>query len=184
MSAPTTAQLVTAEDLWNLPNDRRRELVRGVIREMSPAGFDHGAIVVTLSTLLNAHVKQHRLGTVVGGETGFILARNPDLVRGVDVGFVRASRLPATGRPTKFWEGPPDLAVEVASPSDSLEEIEEKVDDYLNAGAAMVWVINPRRRTVAIHRAGVNPVILREQDTLDGQEVIQGFRCIISELFE
>jgi len=82
----TTTHSINAEELWQLPQNQRRELVRGEIRNMSPTGFDHGAIVVNLSASLAAHIKLHKLGVVVGGETGFVLARNPDTVHGVDVG--------------------------------------------------------------------------------------------------
>jgi Uma2 family endonuclease len=167
-----------------MPGYGRRELVRGMLRDFPLAGFEHGAIVATTATLLFIHVRQHGLGTVVSGHVGFILARSPDVVRGADVAFVCAARLKGSGRCVGYWDGPPDLAVEVASPSDSIEEIEEKLDDYLNAGTPMVWVINPRRRTVSVHRAGANPVILREHDALDGQEIVEGFRCMVSQLFE
>jgi len=132
---------------------------------------------------LSGHVRAHRLGVVVGAETGFRLSRNPDTVRGVDVGFVRADRIPATGRPTTYWEGAPDLAVEVVSPSDTVEAVEEKVDDYISAGCAMVVVINPRRRTLTVHRGGRDPVVLRESDTFSGGDVVPGFQCPVAAVF-
>ncbi|HWE94698.1 MAG TPA: Uma2 family endonuclease [Tepidisphaeraceae bacterium] len=174
---------VTAEELWAMPGDERRELVRGEVRTMAPAGFDHGAITNNLAFLLTAFTRGKSLGQILGAETGFILARNPDVVRGPDVAFVQASRIPASGRPVKFWEGAPDLAVKVVSPSDTLEDVEEKVDDYLAAGTRMVWIVNPRRRTITVHRPGSNPVVLREADTLDGQDVLPGFHCGVHEAF-
>jgi Uma2 family endonuclease len=179
----TEARLITAEDLWNMGGDQRRELVRGELRMMAPAGSEHGAIIMNLAYLLASHVRQRGLGVVFGAETGFVLARSPDVVRGADVAFVRASRIPASGMPKKFWEGAPDLAVEVISPGDSLEEVEEKVDDYLNAGAPLVWVVNPRRRTITIHRPGRDPQVLRESDTLTGEDVIPGFQCEVRAAF-
>jgi hypothetical protein len=83
-----------------MPGDRRRELVRGEVREMAPSGFDHGAIINNFQRLLANHVFDQKLGVVVGGETGFRLSRNPDTVRGVDVGFVRADRVSKAGRPS------------------------------------------------------------------------------------
>ena len=150
---------------------------------MAPSGFDHGAIIHTFQLLLGTHVSARKLGVVVGAETGFRLARNPDTVRGVDAGFVRADRIPKTGRPTTYWEGAPDLAVEVLSPTDTVEAVEEKVDDYLAAGCPMVLVINPRRRTLTVHRPGRDPVVLREADTFDAGEVVPGFRCPVAAVF-
>ena len=179
----TQARPITVEDLWNMPGDERRELVRGELRTMAPAGSEHGAIIMNLAFALAAYVKQQKLGVVFGAETGFVLARDPDVVRGADVAFVQLSRIPATGLPKKFWEGAPDLAVEVVSPSDSLEAVEEKVDDYLNARTPLVWVVNPRRRTITVHRPGGDPKVLRETDTLTGEEVIPGFQCKVADAF-
>jgi Uma2 family endonuclease len=179
----TATRPITAEELWRMPGDRRRELVRGEVREMAPSGFDHGAIINNFQRLLANHVIDEKLGVVVGAETGFRLSRNPDTVRGVDVGFVRADRIPKSGRPTSYWEGAPDLAVEVLSPTDTVEEIEEKVDDYLTAGCPMVLVMNPRRRTLTVHRPGRDPVVLREADTFDADDVVPGFRCPVAAVF-
>ena len=171
----TGTKLVTAEELWAMPNNARRELVRGEVRTMAPAGFEHGAVIMNLAVPLGAHVKAHGLGVVLGAETGFVLKRNPDVVRGADVAFVQASRIPAGRLPVKFWEGAPDLAVEVVSPDDTLNEVEEKVEDYLDAGTRLVWVVDPRRKTVTVHRPGAQPVVLRAGDALDGADVVPGF---------
>lgn len=150
---------------------------------MAPAGFDHGAIIGRLQYLLARHVFEHELGIVAGAETGFRLSRRPDTVRGADVAFVRTERIPASGRPTGYFEGAPDLAVEVLSPTDTVEEIEEKVDDYLNGGCPLVWVVNPRRKTVTAYRADGDPKVYRENDTLDGGAVLPGFACRVGEVF-
>jgi Uma2 family endonuclease len=179
-----SSHLLTAEDLLKMPNDRRRELVRGELREMAPAGFDHGAVIGKLSYLLSQHVYGKGLGLILGAETGFKLERNPDTLRGADTAFVSAERVSMVGRPKGFWPGGPDLAVEVVSPGDTVEEVEEKVDDYLRAGTPLVWVINPRRRTVTIHRPDDNPVVLRENDTLTGGAVLPEFSCRVGDIFE
>lgn len=135
----TATQLLTAEDLWNMPdNGGHNELVRGELREMAPANFDHGGVTVNLTVALGYHVKKHKRGTVVAAETGFVLARSPDAVRAPDIAFVRKDRIPATGRPRKFWDGGPDLAVETLSPSETAAEVKAKVGDYLAAGTLAV----------------------------------------------
>jgi Uma2 family endonuclease len=179
----TEARLITAEDLWSMPGDQRRELVRGELRVMALSGFEHGAVIIKLSRLLAKYVDEHNLGMVLGAETGYVLARNPDVVRGADVSFVRTDRLPPPERAAKFFEGPPDLAVEVVSPGDSLNEVEEKTDDYLNAGTLLVWVVNPRRRTITVHRRGRDPQVLRESDHFEGEDVVPGFSCKVAEAF-
>jgi Uma2 family endonuclease len=166
-----------------MPNDRRRELIKGELRTMAPAGFEHGAVITNLAFLLAGHVKAKNLGLVLGAETGFVLSRNPDTVRGADIAFVSIARVPAGARPPGYFPGAPDLAVEVVSPGDTLSEVEDKVDDYLSAGTRLVWVVNPRRKTVTVHRPQAPPRLLGEADTLTGEDVVPDFRCGVAEIF-
>jgi Uma2 family endonuclease len=180
----SVSQLMTADELERLPDDgQRHELVRGELRTMPPAGFDHGAKVVNLTLPLAQHVRAQQLGVVAGAETGFVLARNPDTVRAPDIAFVRQERIPAAGNPRGFWDGAPDLAVEVVSPGDTFSEVEEKVDDWLAAGTRMVWVVNPRRRTVTVYRSRTVIAILTPNDVLDSQDFVPGFACRVADIF-
>lgn len=181
---PTPPIPVTAEDLWKMPDDGyRHELVKGILRKMPPAGFEHGIRSVKIGSLLHVHVEKHRLGCVCGAETGFTIARNPDTVRAPDAAFVRREAIEARGIVKGYWEGAPDLAVEVISPGDTYTEVAEKVEDWLTAGCAMVWVINPRRETVEVHRPGEESTVLSGADILEGGDVVEGFRCEVEELF-
>jgi Uma2 family endonuclease len=129
------------------------------------------------------HVERHKLGRVVGADTGFVLSRDPDTVRAPDAAFVRADRIPDP-RPVKFWEGAPDLAVEVLSPSDTVEEIESKMKEYFDAGTTEVIVISPKLRTVKVHRRDGTAVTLAAGDTLAGLESIPGFEVSVDAVFE
>jgi Uma2 family endonuclease len=174
---------VTADDLLRVPDDGYRyELVKGELRKMPPAGFEHGAIGINLSAPLAQHVKSVGLGVVCGAETGFILATDPDTVLAPDIGFVRQERIVASGRPRGFWRGAPDLAVEVLSPSDTVFETEEKVAAWLACGARAVWVVNPRSRTVTVQYPGTAARVLSEADVLDGGDVVPGFRIGVAEI--
>jgi Uma2 family endonuclease len=180
----TTLQRSTANELFEMPDDGfRYELVKGELRKMSPSGSEHGAIVVNVTLLLGQYVKANKLGVCFGAETGFKIGSDPDTVRAPDVAFVRSDRIPEMGIPKKFWQGAPDLAVEVLSPGDTYSEVEEKVEQWLDAGARTVWVINPRRRVVSIFRPMTDGMRLSEGDELDGGEVVPGFRCKVSEIF-
>ena len=111
---------VTAEDLLRMPDDgMRSELVKGGLREMPPAGSEHGAIAMNIGISLGSHVKVNGLGRVYTAETGFRLSSDPDTVRAPDAAFVSRERVEAAGRVTGFWPGPPDLAVEVVFPNDT-----------------------------------------------------------------
>lgn len=175
---------MTADDLWRLPSDgQRHELVRGELRTMAPAGGGHGAVAMRLGSRLCVHVERERLGVVLAAETGFFIQRNPDTVRAPDVAFIAQDRIPAGGVPVKFIPFAPDLAVEVVSPGDTLVEVEEKVQDWLDAGTKLVWVVNSKRRTVTIHRASADLRVLRENDSLNGEDVVPGFSMRVGELF-
>jgi len=175
---------MTAGELFRMPDDGYRyELVKGELKRMTPAGFDHGAIIVNLTAPLFQHVKAHRLGVVCGAETGFTLSTNPDTVLAPDIAFVRRDRIPASGRPRSYWNGAPDLAVEVLSPSDSRAEIDEKVTQWLSAGTCAVWVVHPKTETVTVHRREEPPQTLSRSETLDGGDLIAGFRLPVAEIF-
>jgi Uma2 family endonuclease len=181
----TTTQWVTADELLSLPRGRfRYELVRGELITMSPAGSEHGAVVVNVTLLLGRYVKAGRLGVVFGAETGYKLATDPDTVLAPDISFIRRERIPASGLPQGYWPGAPDLAVEVLSPSDRAQKVHEKVKGWLAAGVQVVWTVDPTRRTVVVHRSPTEGVTLHEQDELDGEAVVPGFRCRVAEIFD
>jgi Uma2 family endonuclease len=176
---------MTAEELFSLPDDGwRYELVRGELNRMPPAGIQHGYIASRLNQRLLAYVEAHNLGLVCTAEAGFRLARNPDTVRAPDVAFIARERIPAEGVPTGYWPGAPDLAVEIVSPSDRFDDVVEKVVEYLAAGTRLVWVIPPRTHTVMVYRATGEVQLLRGHEELQGEEVLPGFTCPVSALFE
>ena len=175
---------LTADDLARQPDDDSRyELVKGVLRKMPPAGFEHGICAAKIGSKLNVHVRTHQLGYVCGAETGFKIAQNPDTVRAPGAAFVRQASIERQGIVKGYWEGAPDLAIEVISPGDTYAEVAEKVQEWLTAGCRMVWVINPRRETVEVYRPNADFIILRGTDTLDGGDVIEGFRCHVQDIF-
>jgi Uma2 family endonuclease len=177
-------QAMTAQDLWQLPETGlRRELVRGEVIETMPPGGKHGAIAVILAMLLRLWTKQ-TAGGYVGVEAGYILTHDPDTVRGPDVSFVAATRIPPTGVPEGFWDLAPDLAVEVVSPSETAEEIREKIRDFLRAGTPLVWTIYPRTREVIVHTPDGIARTYTTHDTLAFPDRLPGFTCSVAELFE
>jgi Uma2 family endonuclease len=178
-----TARPVTADDLFALRDDGlRRELVRGEVREMAPAGGERGATTSLINAELHAFVRRHGLGRVFAAETGFLIARDPDTVRAPDCAFVRAERLVGPV-PKRFLPLEPDLAVEVVSPHDRPVDIVEKTTDWLGAGVRLVWVIDPGARTVTVHLPGVEPAVLRDGDVIEGSEVLPGFRMAVADLW-
>ncbi len=181
----TQTRLMTAAELERMPqNDMHVELVKGEIVKMTPAGHEHGEIAGALFAAIHSFVHQHKLGKVYAAETGFILSRNPDTVRAPDAAFVSAERAAEQKRREGFFDGAPDLAVEVVSPEDTAEEVQVKVLEYLRAGTKLVWVANPRTRTITAYRTLDKVRMLTLNDTLDGDDVLPGFAAAIKDVFE
>ncbi len=180
----TSTKYITAEELFQMPDDgQRHELIEGELTTTTPAGFEHGAIVAQLSSQLAGYVKQHGLGLVLGAETGFMLARNPDTVRAPDIAYVRRERIEAGGIPKTYYPGPPDLAVEVLSPGDTIAEVDRRVHDWLRFGTRLVWTVNPSGRNATVYRSESNVVLLTVADSLDGGDVVPGFSCRVADIF-
>jgi Uma2 family endonuclease len=177
------AELVTADELWQMGSQGDNfELVRGELYEMAPPGGTYGRTASRLDTRLANFVETHRLGEVMV-ESGYKLTSSPDTVRAPDVSFLSATRIPAGGLPEGYIDGPPDLAVEIVSPGDTASEIQNKVQDYLAAGARLVWVIYPAQRLVMVHYPDSTARTLRQTDMLSGELVLPGFTCQVEELF-
>ncbi len=182
--AATAANLMTAEELLAMPDDGYRyELVRGELRKMAPASFDHGVYASRIVETLLPHVRRNRLGEVPLTEPGFLLATNPDHVRVPDVAFVRQERVDTTHRPFVYFPGAPDLVVEVISAHDRYGDVADKIDEWLAAGAGLVLVVNPRNRTVQAHTA-TGMETLTVEDTLDGGDVAPGWSMPVADIFE
>ncbi|MGH7319954.1 MAG: Uma2 family endonuclease [Candidatus Rokuibacteriota bacterium] len=162
--------------------DVRRELVDGQVVEMTPVGGVHGSISGIVYRALAEHVDAHGGGKVLVGDVGFVLTlpADPERVRAPDVAFVSTGRLPEGRLPQGFIDGAPDLAVEVLSPSEKPVEVQQKVRDYLEAGARLVWVIAPEAKSATVYRPDGSARLLRESESLDGEDVLPGFTLALN----
>jgi Uma2 family endonuclease len=180
----TTTKLMTAEELFALPDDgfHKHELVRGELVTMVPPGLGHGNTASAFVQALGPFVRERNLGRIFI-ESGVVLERRPDTVRGPDVSFISADRLPPPEQRAKFFEGAPDLAIEVVSPGDTATELLEKVHEYLAAGCRLVWVADPKTRTVTAYRPDGSAHVYRDADTLSGEDVLPGLSVPVRQLF-
>ncbi|MEM6459590.1 MAG: Uma2 family endonuclease [Planctomycetota bacterium] len=169
--------------LGQMPDNVRWDLREGELRIMSPAGEEHGEIAMLMGEFISHHVRTRGLGKAYAAETGYILAREPDTVLAPDVSFIRSERLAERPRNRGLIVGPPDLAVEVVSPSDSKPKVMQKADDWLTAGTQAVWLVWPDTRTVTVLRPDHDQLTLSERETLEGDPVVPGFRLELAELF-
>ena len=180
----TTEKLLTAEEFEQLPDDGKRyELIDGELRQMAPTVNWHGEVESKLVVRVGSHVEAHRLGIVSCGETLYIVRRNPDRVRAADIAFIRQERVPPLEARQHVMEVIPDLVVEILSKHDTVAEIHDKIEDWLNAGVQMLWIVDPFRRTVTIYQPGCDPTILGEHGFLEGDPVVAGFRCPMADIF-
>lgn len=161
--------------------EKEYEIVDGVPKEKEMAGARHGGISTRLLIRLGSYVEANRLGGVYGPDTMFQIGANDRLP---DVSFVAATRIPATGEPEGKWLLAPDLAVEIISPNDLFEQVLSKVREYFSAGVRQVWVISPEHRTLFLYDGPNDLVLLAEDRELVSEELLPGFRCKVSELFQ
>jgi Uma2 family endonuclease len=177
-----TDRLVTALEFSQHPEWGRCELRRGRVIPLSPPKRKHGILVARLAARLSTFVEARKLGAVVA-ESGMLTARGPDSVRGPDVSFISTARLAKSDETHGYSDVPPELCIEVVSPSDTWSELSEKVGEYLAAGVDVVWVVDPQLGQVHVYAKGQPPRILKGQDVLDGGTVLPGFTLALSDLF-
>jgi Uma2 family endonuclease len=182
--SPQDRKIWTAEDLLTMADDENRyELVRGELTMMVPAGARHGRLTMRLGRAVGNFVEEHSLGEVYAAETGFQLESEPLTIRAPDVAFVRQERIPSAGVPEGFWAAAPDLVIEVISPSEGAQQVHEKVADYMRAGTHLLWVVYPATQTVMEYRPPMEARRLTAEDSLDGGDVVPGFRYPLEKLF-
>jgi Uma2 family endonuclease len=176
---------ITADEFIRLPDPpdgSKQELVRGEVITMPPPGFQHGLRQLRVAGLLDRFATPSRLGRVTV-ESGVITERDPDSVRGPDVAFWSANRLPFELEPKGYPDVAPDLCVEILSPGQSWRKLREKLEEYFTRGVRMVWIVDPEDRTVRVYRDPNEGRILHETATLSGEDVLPGFSCRVAELF-
>jgi len=178
---------MTAEEFFDFvhqPENANKwlELVRGEVIELPPPMKPHGVVCGNSAWLLGSYVRQRRKGYVTTNDSGVILERDPDTVRGPDVALYEDAQKWDDLHP-KYGEVPPRLAVEVLSPNDRADRTLRKLMDYLRNGVALVWLVDPEARTVTVYRPGAPPYELKEHEELTGHDVLPGFSCKVADLF-
>jgi Uma2 family endonuclease len=185
--ATVASKLMTADEFFDWvhtpENDGRFfELERGEVIEMPPPGKLHGFVCANISCIHWIYARQRKKGYVCSNDTGVIVERDPDTVRGVDVTFYEDAKT-AADMEQKYAADPPVLAVEVVSPNDRTNRTLRRVAELLKIGVREVWVIDPQARDVSICRTGRNPEILSFDKELVTTEILPGFRGRVSEFF-
>jgi Uma2 family endonuclease len=175
----TPKTVLSVEEFAALPDDgMKHELNEGELIVMPPPKPRHGDCQVRLCSALHEFVMAHSLGSVFT-ESGYRLT--PHTIRGPDVSFVRKARIQ---NPDEYFEGGPDLAVEIVSPGDDASDLREKIQQYLSAGTSVVWVVYPRSRQIEIHTPDKTIRTLGIDDTLEARNLLPGFQLSVRALLE
>ena len=181
--ATTKPELLTTDDLLRLYSKGvKGELILGVLCKTMPAGGRHGEIAAMLIGILLDFVRPQRLGRVAGTDAGVLLA--PSLVREPDIAYFSDAKLSLDTVVTGYYEVPPDLVVEIASPGTTDVESFDKARMWVSYGVPLVWEVDPDTRTVNVHQPGEEIVTLTEDDTIDGVDILPGFTCPVRDIFD
>jgi len=187
-STATTASLMSTEELLCMPDDGvERWLIQGQLREgaVTVRNRSHSRIMVRVAHLLEDWLERQPepRGEVLCGEAGCRLRRDPDSTVGIDIVYVSAELARHESEETSLIDGVPVLVVEILSPSDTQEQIDEKIDDYLEAGVVLVWVIDAHDKTVLIYRPNTAPELVNVHQELTAEPHLPGFRVAARQLF-
>lgn len=176
---------MSALEFWNSgPSTDGFELVRGELFPMPPPGDQHGIVCANVVFLLKTYTKQAGRGVVMGNDAGIITEKDPDSVRGVDVALFLAPNWGSGSVPEGYTDQPPELAVEVRSPTQAWGDLAVKVGEYLRMGVRLVWVVDPKARRVTVFTSEHEPLTFAAESELDGGDALPGLRCRSAEFFE
>lgn len=173
---------MTLEEFERLPDDGNTyELSEGELITMPGPKSRHSLVAATVFEFLLNFLKQLATGRVLI-EAGYVLSRDPLTIREPDISVLSNERI-LTTNDDDYFEGAPELAVEIVSPSDSAQDLQVKVRQYLRFGAKQVWVLYPKTKSMEVHRSGVPTVTLEETETFAGGDLLPGFSVKVSDLF-
>ena len=181
--AAIASRPITVAEFERMVFEHPVDLVRGEIFEMPPAGSQHGRVAINVGFLIESWCRQHARGIVLGNDAAILIETDPDTVRGADVSFISQSRIPAEGLPEGALRIPPDLVVEVLSPSDRWADVFDKVTEYLAIGVREVWVVDGVKKHVDVFRPDASPRRFTQADELASPDVLPDFVTPVSELF-
>ncbi|OLP16925.1 hypothetical protein BST81_18215 [Leptolyngbya sp. 'hensonii'] len=183
MTPATETKVWTDEEFMALPDDGGRyELVNGELVDMGNSGMEHGYIASLLNIVVGSYVRSQKLGVICDSSTAFNLKSGNK--RSPDFSFIARERLQGVKRlPKGYFQGAPDLAVEVISPNNTFAEIHSKLVEYFDNGCRLAWVINPDEQSVLVYRQPQPDQLLKGTDNLTGEEIIPGFILPVADLF-
>ena len=190
MNDTPTVKLMTSDDLFVLPHNKKidRWLFRGELREskVTKRNPNHAGAVMALGGILREWLKTQLKprGKIYGGEAYFRIRKDPDTNVGIDVALATADQRARVRKKSSYVEGAPIFAAEILSPSDKQKEIDETIEEYLDCGVKLLWIVDPTDETVTVYRPGRPPELFNATQEVSGDPELPGFRCSVAEIFE
>jgi Uma2 family endonuclease len=181
MPEPAVNRILSGEELLNMGDMGPCELVDGRIIPLSPTGGEHGTIEGNIAYLLNSYIRPRSLGWVLTGEVGIYTRHDPDRVRAADVAFVAKNQIDTI--PSGFLDIPPELVVEVVSPSDRWQDLRDKMDEYFLIGVQTLWIVEPKTRTIMVYSSPTTATKYDKAETVAASETLTGLEVSVSEIF-
>ncbi len=174
----------TDAEFMEINRDGRFELVNGELIDMGNSGAKHGYVAIILSAALFNCISKQKLGAMFDSSTAFKMKNGNK--RSPDISFVGKERLQGLDDlPDGFLDGAPDLAVEILSPGNTVQEIHEKLVEYFENGTRLAWVLHPKEHYILVYRSAQQPeCLLKSIDSLDGEEIVPGFTLPVADLFQ
>ncbi|VAW41745.1 hypothetical protein MNBD_CHLOROFLEXI01-2033 [hydrothermal vent metagenome] len=173
-------KLITGDELLEMGDIGRCELVTGEIIKMSPTNVEHSYLENEIGALLREFIASRDLGWVFVGEVGIFTRHDPDTVRGADVAFISKERIPKRPR-QGFLDIAPELIVEIVSPTDRWTNLQDKIEEYFAIGVQWIWVVEPKRQVIRVYHSPTRAEVIG--DLLQGEGVLEGFELSITTLF-
>lgn len=197
MVVASTPKLITTEELLAMPDDGvERWIFNGQLRENYPEVIGgqpmtvrnaiHSERLINVGTELKSWLRQQPppRGKILGGEAGVRLSRDPELTVGIDVVYVSHEVILQQTGATKLIDGIPVLAVEILSPSDTIDAVNEKIRIYLESGVQLVWIVDPYNQTVIVFSRECKPRMFNVDEELTAEPFLPGFRVPVARFFD
>jgi len=181
MPAPAVNHVLSGEELLNMGDLGPCELVDGTIVPLSPTGGEHGTIEGSIAYLLNSYIRPRSLGWVLTGEVGIYTRHDPDRVRAADIAFVSRRQIDAI--PSGFLNIPPELVVEIVSPSDRWQDLREKIDEYFVIGVQALWIVEPKTRTIMVYSSPTTANKFDKDQIVAASETLTEMEISVAEIF-
>jgi Uma2 family endonuclease len=180
---PKPLPVPTAEELARAQDEAGVEFANGHVVE-KPVSIESSEIELAIGALLRSEATKAGSARVFGSSLGYKCFRDdPTKFRKPDVTVVRSERLAGFDPKLGMMPLPPDLAVEVLSPSDLAYDVDAKIQEYLDNGFPLIWVVQPNTRTVTVYRGDGSIALLHDRDEITGESALPTFRCRVADFF-